>query len=132
MTLHFPNVSVSCSDHSLYTQCRSLVRLSRRHKKQRYLVQPLCCPKRKFTIFKFTQITQSCSWFFKMFNIILISLSFFFVCFECPTGTVEYSFPLSNRTHFRFLLSLSTKSLHSPGKYSSTPMHSKRPWMSWY
>lgn len=43
---------------SFLTQCQFFALLSKRHKKQRCFVYLLCYSSRKFTIFKFTQITR--------------------------------------------------------------------------
>ena len=102
-----PALSVIRGSQSFLTQWLTLLRLSHIHKKHGYFVYPNCCPSRKFTIFRSTQIFQLCWLHFMHSRTCFIGSHFSFSVVEWPIGIESYSFVLRNNTHFKLLLELS-------------------------
>ena len=103
----FPTLRLSLTGHSFWIQCLSLAQLSQRQIKQGNFVYPLCCPSKKLTIFRSTQMIHLCSSYLSSSKTVLMCSYFPFRCTECPMGIAPKMLPICNKIHFKLRLELS-------------------------
>ena len=95
------------------TQCCWRARLSHKHKKHGYLVNPLCFPSRVQITFHSPHIIQLCSLYLIFFKTKSIVWWLSFKNKEYPVCMDAYWLPLLSNTHFKLDLELSTNNLQS-------------------
>lgn len=130
ITLRLPGTSASLEGHYFLVQCSHLVLLSHKHIKKGYLVQPPCCPKRKLTILRSTQITHLCSLYFILFKTNAIVGYSSLTLVECAIGREPSLFPLCNSTHFKLRFDESINKRYSFVSYLCKPMAVIKPEIS--